>query len=147
MVRQAKPTVIKRLEARSEHISRGGHVIRVDEIEPSGDPRYNGLPKPPYPLSKQAQKTWDFILQCMANTGIYTTADGIELAYFCELDARFWSYIKDGDFAPMSLVGELRRFSPMFGLDPSARARPSFPGKPESEEEPLSKLRNRSNSA
>lgn len=138
-----KPTAVKRLESRRPGRDQWGEPIRVDEIQPSGDPKYQGLPQPPSGMTARAKKTWDFILQCMANTGLFTVIDGRQLAYYCELDARFWELRKAGEFMSAAEISQLRQFSAMFGLDPSSRARPNFPGQPEAPKDGLTLLRER----
>lgn len=123
-----KPTAIKRLESRDGGVDRGGRPIRVDEIQPSADAKWGGLPQAPRGMTKRARATWKWILQCMANSGMFTVVDGFQLAYYCELDAHFWELRKEGKMMPSGEIAQLRAFSGMFGLDPASRARPAFPG-------------------
>lgn len=137
-----KLTAIKRLEARSENISRGGHVIRKDEIQPPLLISTDGFPQPPVRLSKRAISCWKWLIDAYHELGIITILDARELAYYCELDGRFWETIAEGDNPPSWMYSALRQFSPMFGMDPLSRGRSGFPGTNEVEE-PLDQLRHR----
>lgn len=126
--RPAKPTAIKLLESANGRRDRGGRLIRTDEVQPAPDPVGAELPKPPKELSRRAKQTWNRIQQSLANSGLITSLDGLQLAYYCELDAHFWELRKAGKMMPSGEIAQLRAFAAMFGLDPSSRARPTFPG-------------------
>lgn len=128
MTGRAKPTAIKRLEAKPNGRTAGNRPIRVDEIQPALPPTTPETPRPPKELSRRAKRTWNLIHQSLANSGLITVVDDLQLTVYCALHAKFLDLLADGKFMSAAEIGQMRALAASFGLDPSSRARPQFPG-------------------
>jgi phage terminase small subunit len=122
------PTAIKRLESPDGRHDRSGRLIRTDEIQPEPAPVRAEPPKPPKELSRRAKRTWIFIHQSLAQSGLITPLDDLQLTVYCALHAKFLDLLADGKFMSAAEIGQMRALSASFGFDPSSRARPTFPG-------------------
>jgi phage terminase small subunit len=128
MTGRAKPTALKRLEGNPNGRTVGHRPIRVDEIQPARALRGTEIPRPPKELSARAKKTWRLIHQSFANSGLLTPVDDLQLTVYCALHAKFLDALAAGEFMNAAEVGQMRALAGCFGLDPSSRARPLFPG-------------------